>query len=284
MSEGHAARCASIEPPKTPSTHFLSQPSFSLQAVIAQRNPAKAFTISAKGPGWTATHDTASKNWLFSASRAVAGGVVDVVQSVPGARWFLVPTPLLRYTKSFDRGDVLSAEFCNQTRRSELVCEKREERWGVWPRPPRSVFLSSLNPPLFSLHSPGAISHTFVANDGLKAGIAVDSAAGLTLRAAQSLKSTGSLTSVEGVYNAQAGPALTVKAKPSPWASAAATLLPRARTAVATASLSPDWLAAGPGKTATLRLDVSAPYGAPRAAAGGKQGKPKAVAGIKWTF
>lgn len=157
VSEGRAARGASIEPPKHP-LDPLSQPSFlSQQAVIAQRNPAKAFTISAKGPGWTATHDTASKNWLFSASRAVAGGMVDVIQSVPGARWFLVPTPLLRYTKSFDRGDVLSAEFCNQTRRSELVWEREEKRW---PGPPRSVFLASLNPPPLSLYTPQAPSPT----------------------------------------------------------------------------------------------------------------------------
>ena len=251
------------------------------QAVIAQRTPSKAFTIATKGPGWTATHDTASQDWLFSVSRAVAGGVVDVVQAVPGARWFLVPTPLLRYTRSFDRGDVLSAEFDNQTRRSEWF-------WGVGVGGGVAPFFycTPLTHPTHLPHPhPGGISHTFVAGDGLKAGIAADSVAGLTLRAAQSLKgSSTTLTSIEGVYNANAGPAVTLKAKPTPWAAATATLLPRSRSVVASASLSPDWLAAGPGKNATLTLDVATPYGAPRAAAGGKQGKPKAVAGIKWGF
>lgn len=267
--------------PFRPTPHTLLP---TTKAVIAQRTPSKAFTIAAKGPGWTATHDTASQDWLISASRAVAGGIVDVVQAVPGARWFLVPTPLLRYTRSFDRGDVLSAEFDNQTRRSECGLF-----WGGGV-----FFFLSFRAPLSHAHTPhthspthtsGGISHTFAAGDGLKAGIAADSVAGLTLRAAQSLKgSSTTLTSIEGVYNAKAGPALTLKAKPSPWAAATATLLPRSRSVVASASLSPDWLAAGPGKNATLTLDVSTPYGAPRAAAGGKQGKKKAVAGIKWGF
>ena len=111
---------------------------------------------------------------LFTLSKPVAGGELDVVQAVPGGRWFLVPSPLLRYTRRFTGGggdgegeggesssgggggkgngsvggfngltgsrgtDVLTAEFDNLTRRS-------------------------------------AISQTSYLGDGFKAGAAVDS-------------------------------------------------------------------------------------------------------------
>ena len=41
---------------------------------------------------------------LFTLSKPVAGGELDVVQAVPGGRWFLVPSPLLRYTRRFTGG------------------------------------------------------------------------------------------------------------------------------------------------------------------------------------
>lgn len=158
-----------------------------------------------KGPNWSAGHDTGTKvrkkrvfsfffapafffthqrfnnkknppskpffqDSLFTLSRPIAGGDLDVVQAVPGGRWFLVPSPLLRFTRKFVGGDdggdggddgdgkggrgssvagfsgltgsrgtdVLVAEFDNLTRRS-------------------------------------AISQTSYLGDGFKAGICVDS-------------------------------------------------------------------------------------------------------------
>ena len=45
-----------------------------------------------------------SQDSLFTLSKPVAGGELDVVQAVPGGRWFLVPSPLLRYTRRFSGG------------------------------------------------------------------------------------------------------------------------------------------------------------------------------------
>ena len=137
-------------------------------------------------------------------------------------------------------------------------------------------------PPSFSLA--GAVSQTFSAGDGLTAGIALDSVAGLTLGADAAVAAgpRGAIRAVGARYNSKAGPTVTVKAQPAPWAKAAATLHPRTRTAVASAALSPAWLATGPGSTATLTLDVAAPYGEARG--GGKKAAPKMVAGMKWGF
>ena len=141
-------------------------------------------------------------------------------------------------------------------------------------------------PPLPPPPSPpsGAVSQTFTTADGLKAGITLDSVAGLTLGADAKVEGKGVVRAVGGQYNSRAGPLLRVRARPAPWAEAVASLHPRTRTAGVTAMLAPAWLATGPGKTATMTVDVSAPYGDPRAATGGKRGALKGAVGMKWGF
>ena len=251
---------------------------------------------------------------LFKLSKPVAGGELGIVQAVPGGRWFLVPSPLLRFKRRFaaagsgeggesgsegggkgvggvggfngltgSRGtDVLIAEFDNLTRRS-------------------------------------AISQTSYLGDGFKAGVAVDSLhvsltffcprqpfffffpshfsrlslssfsskkknkktkQGLTLLARQKLRKQF-LHSLAAQYNSNGGTLLVAKARPAAWASVVATALPRRRVATASAAVSPSWLG-GEGRKATLTLDVTAPYGDPRG--GGKRSPGLAAAGVKWSF
>lgn len=104
---------------------------------------------------------------------------------------------------------------------------------------------------------------------------------GLTLLARQKLRKQF-LHSVSAQYNSNAGPLLTAKARPAPWASLVATALPRRRLATASAAVSPAWLG-GEGRRATLTLDVAAPYGDPRGGEG-KRAPGLAAAGIKWSF
>lgn len=156
-----------------------------------------------------------------------------------------------------------------------VLCAKRARERKQKTNPPSPP----LHPPL-----PGAVSQTFTTADGLKAGITLDSVAGLTLGADAKVEGKGVVRAVGGQYNSRAGPLLRVRARPAPWAEAVASLHPRTRTAGVTAMLAPAWLATGPGKTATMTVDVSAPYGDPRAAAGGKRGALKGAVGMKWGF
>ena len=135
--------------------------------------------------------------------------------------------------------------------------------------------------------SSGAVSQTHYTPDGVKAGAVLDSVAGLTLHARKKVRKgrNGVIHSIGAAYNSLAGPLATLKLRPAPGASSVVTLHPRTRVARATAAASPAWLAAGPGKTATLTIDAVAPYGDARTAAGGgKAVKPSAVLGMRWTF
>jgi len=152
---------------------------------IAQRAPSRAFTLGARGAGWLVAHDTGSKvgvegvvggragrggrqaragppprppplsqlpnqDSAFTFSGPAAGGTLDVVQAVPGGRWFLVPSPRLRFTRRFAAGDgsggadVVSAEIDNLTRR-------RTWRGGRWRQGARRRRLVRLLPPLSPL-------------------------------------------------------------------------------------------------------------------------------------
>jgi hypothetical protein len=99
----------SVAPIDQPSPPFPNPPTNKkkTKVTVAKRtpDPSGVFLIGARGPGWTASHHTGTRDSAVSLSTAAAGGALTLRQAIPGGRWFLVPTPAARWVRRFAHGD-----------------------------------------------------------------------------------------------------------------------------------------------------------------------------------
>ena len=230
--------------------------------------------LTARGPGWAASHHTGSKDTALSLTRRCAGGALTLRQAVPGGRWFLVPTPAARWVRRVDHGRGAGAG-AGEGAGADVIALEAD-----------------------ALTRTAGASQTFYSGDGFKAGLGVSASAGggkaFSLCARQKLRGAGPLHSIGGAYHSVAGPEVTAKVRPGKGVCGRLVFWPRTGVAALSAYASPAWLtqAVGGGgggaakegaRKGTITLDARVPV-VDRAGGGKAFSKPAGLLGLKWKF
>ncbi|KAK9841989.1 hypothetical protein WJX81_002888 [Elliptochloris bilobata] len=215
-----------------------------LQLSVTQISPASTLGVKLSGKGFLLGHDSPSLDTFASFQRPLLGGKLEVTQAVPGGRWFLVPTPTFKFSRSFSTPHALDRLSC---------------KWDTLLRR-------------------GQLSQTmYCGRDcAYKASLQLDTWLGPAMSARAKLR-RGVVQSVAASFSAAMGPVLCMKSRPMAGLKLRADTRLGPRVLAAQAKAIPYFLGSAPPMA--LTLDVTAPWGAD---AGGGKRRAAAVLGVKW--
>lgn len=254
--------------PRPPAPPSSSHPLPS-QLTLTKRTPDPSGTVllTARGPGWAASHHTGTKDSAVSLTKGVAGGALTLRQSLPGGKLFLFPSPAATWVKRVQHG---SGDGLGGADVIALEADALRRTVGA--------------------------SQTWYSGKGLKAGLGLlaSTASGdktITLAARQKLKGAGPLHSVGGVYSSASGPELNAKVRPGKGVFGRVAFWPRTGVAAVSAFASPAWLTRAVGgegaegaRKGTLTLDARVPVTGGTGGDGGKVKGVDGLLGLKWRF